>query len=146
MLDIASPGESNVQSYGVTNLVDQFDAIDSPRAARSAADFVHEFEQHAGASIRSQAQARIHAEMQNSEALVRGANKNGDAHRPSFVGNREQRLHSGDVADTDPQAAVLLVDFRHPIGVDGLLNTDPYTMLVYIEKQQLFQGWTLLRS
>lgn len=84
--------------------------------------------------------------MQNSEALVRGPNKHRDAHRPTLVGYCEQSLHSGDLADTDPQAAVLLVDFRHPIGVDGLLNTDSYTMLVYIEKQQLFQGWTLLRS
>ena len=84
--------------------------------------------------------------MQYGKALVRGPNKHGDAHRPSLVGNREQSLHSGDVADTDPQSAVLLVDFWHPIGVDGLLNTDSYTMLVYIEKQQLFQGWTLLRS
>ncbi len=83
--------------------------------------------------------------MQNSKALVRGANENGDAQRPSFVGNREQSLDSGDVADAHPQAAVLLIDFRHPVGVDGLLNAHSYTMLVYVEKQQLLQGWTLLR-
>jgi len=84
--------------------------------------------------------------MQNSKALVRGTNENGDAHRPSFVGNREQGLDSVDVADTDPQTAVLLIDFRHAIGIDGLLNADSYAMLVYVEKQQLLQGWTLLRS
>jgi len=84
--------------------------------------------------------------MQNSKALVCGANENGDAHRLSFVGNREQGLNSGDVADTDPQAAVLLINFRHAIGVDGLLNADSYAMLVYVEKQQLLQSWTLLRS
>jgi hypothetical protein len=135
-----------VQAHGVTNLVDQFNAIDSPRAARCAANFVHELEQDARALIRRQTQAWIHPEMQNSKALVRGTNENGDAHRPSFVGNREQSLDSGDVADTNPQAAVLFIDFRHTIGVDGLQNTHSNAMLVYIEKQQLFQGWTLLGS
>ncbi len=84
--------------------------------------------------------------MQNSKSLVRGTHENGDAHRPAVVGNREQGLDSLDVADADPQAAVLLIDFRHAIGIDGLLNTDSYAMLVYVEKQQLLQGWTLLRS
>jgi hypothetical protein len=146
MLDIASPDELNVQSYAVTNLVGQFNAIDSPRAARGAANFVHEFEQHPCALIRHQTQARIHTQMQNRKALVRGTNEYGDAYRPSLVGNCEQGLDSGDIADTDPQAAVLLIDFRHAIGIDGLLDTDSYTVLVYIEKQQLFEGWTLLRS
>jgi hypothetical protein len=146
MLDIASPVELTVQPHGVTNLVDQLNAIDSPRAARRAAYFVHELEQDARALIRRQTQAWIHTEMQNSKALVRGTNENGDAHRPSFVGNREQGLDSVDVADTDPQTAVLLIDFGHAIGIDGLLNADSYAMLVYVEKQQLLQGWTLLRS
>ena len=84
--------------------------------------------------------------MQNSKALVRGTNKNGDAHRLSLVGNREQGLDSCDVADTNPQAAVLLIDFRYAIGIDGLLNAGSYAMLVYVEKQQLLQGWTLLGS
>jgi hypothetical protein len=146
MLDIASPNELAVQSHGVTNLVDQFDAIDSPRAPRGTANFVHELEQDARALIRRQTEAWIHAEMQNSKALVRGTNENGDADRPSLVGNREQGLDSGDVADTNPKAAVLLIDFRYAIGIDGLLNADSYAMLVYVEKQQLLQGWTLLGS
>ncbi len=83
--------------------------------------------------------------MQNSKAFVRGANENGDAQRLSFVGNRKESLDSGDVADTHPQAAVLLIDFRYPVGIDGLLDAHSYTMLVDVEKQQLLQGRTLLR-
>ena len=84
--------------------------------------------------------------MQNRKALMGRAHENGDAHRPSRVGNREQGLDSLDVADADSQTTVLLIDFRHPIGIDGLLNADAYAMLVDVEKQQLLQGWTLLRS
>jgi len=83
--------------------------------------------------------------MQYGKALVRRAHENGDSHRPAFVRNREQCLHSLDVADPHPQAAVLLIDFRHAVGVDGLLDADPYSMLIYIEEQQLLQGRTLLR-
>lgn len=84
--------------------------------------------------------------MQNSKTLVRRTHENGDTDRPSFLGNGEESLNAGDVADTDPQAAVLLVDFRHSIGIDRLLNADSYAMLVHVEKQQLLQGWTLLCS
>jgi hypothetical protein len=55
-------------------------------------------------------------------------------------------LDSFNVADTDPQGAVLLIDFRHTIGIDGLLDADPHSMLIHVEKQQLLQGWTLLRG
>jgi hypothetical protein len=55
-------------------------------------------------------------------------------------------LDSCNVADPDPQAPILLINFRNAVGIDGLLNTDSYSMLVYIEEQQLLQGWTLLRS
>ena len=84
--------------------------------------------------------------MQYGKALVRRAHENGDSHRPALVRNREQSLDPFYVADTDPQAAVLLIDFRHAIGVDGLLDADPHAMLIHIEKQQLLQGWTLLRG
>ena len=77
---------------------------------------------------------------------MRRADEYGDAHRSSRLGNREQGLDSGYVADAHAQAAVLLIDFRHTIGIDGLLNADSYTVLVYIEKQQLLQGLTLIRS
>ena len=77
--------------------------------------------------------------MQNREAFMRGANENGDAHRPAQIGNCEQGLHSGDIAHADAQAAVMLVDLRHPIGLDGLLDSDPHAMLVDVEEQQLFQ-------
>jgi hypothetical protein len=85
MLDIASPNELNVQSHSVTNLVDQFNAIDSARTARRASNFVHELEQYAGALIGGQTQARINSEMQNSKTLVRGTNENGDTYRLSVV-------------------------------------------------------------
>jgi len=52
-------------------------------------------------------------------------------------------LNSLDVANADAQAAVLLVDLGHPIGVYGLLNTHPYSMLIYVEKQQLLESWAL---
>ena len=44
--------DSAVQTHGMTILVDQFDAIDAVRAARGAADFVHEFEQHPAVYLR----------------------------------------------------------------------------------------------
>jgi len=84
--------------------------------------------------------------MQYGKALVRRAHENGDSHRPALIRNREQGLDAFYVADTHPQAAVLLIDFRHAIGVDGLLDPDPNTMLIHVEKQQLLQGRTLLRS
>jgi hypothetical protein len=84
--------------------------------------------------------------MQYGKALVRRAHENGDSHGPAPVRNREQGLDSFDVADTHTQAAVLLIDFRHAIGVDGLLDADPDSMLIHVEKQQLLQGWTLLRG
>jgi hypothetical protein len=74
---------------------------------------------------------------------MRRTHENGNPHRPALIGNREQGLNSLDVADADAQAAILLVDLGHPIGVYGLLNTHPYSMLIYVEKQQLFQGRTL---
>ena len=84
--------------------------------------------------------------MQYGKALVRRAHENGDSHRPALVRNREQGLDAFNVADADPQVAVLLIDFRHAIGVDGLLDADPDSMLIHVEKQQLLQGWTLLRG
>lgn len=146
MLDIASPKKLDVQTHGMANLVDQFYAIDSPRAARRAANLVHQLEQHAGALVRGQAQARINSKMQNGEALLRRTNENGDAHGPALVGNCIKGLNPVDVAYADPQTAVLLKDFRHSIGVDGLLDADSYAMLVDVEKQQLLQGWTLFHS
>jgi len=61
----------------------------------------------------------------------------------SLIGNGEQGLNSLDVANAYAQAAVLLVDLGHPIGVYGLLNTHPYSMLIYVEKQQLLESWAL---
>jgi len=84
--------------------------------------------------------------MQHRESFMGRSNENRDPDRPAVVGNSKQGLHSGNVAYADAQAAVLLIDLGHPVGVDRLLNTHPYTMLVDVEKQQLFQGWTLLRS
>jgi hypothetical protein len=146
MLDIESPSELTVQSHSVTHLVHQFNAIDSPRAPRGAANFVHELEKDARALLRHQTEAGIDAKMHYREALVRRAHENGDSDRPALIRNCEERLDAFYVADTDPQAAVLLVDFGHAIGVDGLLDADADTMLVNVEKQQLLQGWTLLRG
>ncbi len=84
--------------------------------------------------------------MQHRESFMCRSNENRNCHRAAFVGNGEKGLHAGNIADTDTQAAVLLIDFGHPVGVDRLLDAHPYTVLVDVEKQQLFQGWTLLRS
>jgi hypothetical protein len=70
---------STVQAHGVGIFVHQLDAIDSPRAARRTADFVHQFEQHAGIELRRHAQARLHAKMQDSESFMRRAHENGNA-------------------------------------------------------------------
>jgi hypothetical protein len=83
--------------------------------------------------------------MQYGEAFMRGADEDGNAQGSAKVGYREQRLHAGDIAHSDPQAAVLLIDFRHSIGFYGLLDPEAHTMLVDIEEQQLFQRGALVR-
>src|SRR5208283_2303207 len=128
----------------MTYFINQFDAIHTARAARGGADFMHEFEQHACVHVRSGAQSRIDSQMQHREAFMRGAHEYGNADRPALGGNGEQGLDSLDVANAYAQSAVLLIDLGHPIGVYGLLNAHPYPMLVYVEKQQLLEGGTLL--
>jgi hypothetical protein len=130
----------------MTYFVDQFDAVDAARPARGAADFMHEFEQHTCIHIPSGAQSWINPEMQDRESLMRRAHENGNPQRTAFIGDGEQGLNSLDVADAYAQAAVLRVDFGHSIGVDGLLNAHPYSVLIYVEKQQLLQGGTLLNG
>src|SRR6202166_3598964 len=128
-----------VQAHGVAVLVYQLDAIDSARATRSAADFVHQFEQHPGIELRGRAQARLHAKMQDCESFMRRAYENGNAYWSPEFGYREQGLHSGDIPDADTQATVLFVDLRHSIGFYGLLDADAHPMLVDVEEQQLLQ-------
>jgi len=84
--------------------------------------------------------------MQHRKSFMCRSNENGNPDGPAFIGNREQGLYSGNIADADAQAAVLLINLRHTIGVDRLLNTQAYTVLVEVEEQQLFQGRSLLRS
>ena len=84
--------------------------------------------------------------MQHRESFVRRSNENRDPHGSAFIGNRKQSLYAGNVADAHAQAAVLLIDLGHPVGVDRLLNAHSYTMLVDVEEQQLFKGWSLLCS
>ena len=84
--------------------------------------------------------------MQDREPFMCRPDKNRNPDGAAFVGNGEQGLHAGDIADADAQAAILLIDFGDPVGIDRLLNADAYTVLVEVEKQQLFKGWTLLRS
>ena len=133
-----------MQAYGVAILIDQFDAIDSVRAARCAADFMHEFEEHAGVEVRGEAQARLDPEMQHGKTLMGGTNENGHTQRPAEIRYREQGLHAGDVSHADTQTAVLLVDFRHSVGIYGLLDPDADTMLIDVEEQQLFQRGALV--
>jgi hypothetical protein len=45
-------------------LVDEFNAVDSVRAARRTADFVHQFEQHPGIQLGSQAQMWLEPQVQ----------------------------------------------------------------------------------
>jgi hypothetical protein len=84
--------------------------------------------------------------MQNREAFMRGSYENRHPDGPAFVGNGEEGLHSRNVAHADAQSAVFLVDFRHAVRVDRLLDANSYTMLVDVEEQQLLKGWTLFRS
>jgi hypothetical protein len=135
-----------VQSHGVTNLVDQFNAIDAARSARGAAYFVHELEQNTGAPIRSHAQSRVNPEMQNRKPFMRGSYENCHPDGPTLVGNGEQGLHSRNVAHADAQPAIFLVDFGYAVRIDRLLDADSYTMLVDVEEQQLLKRWTLFRG
>src|SRR5260221_8927430 len=107
MVIIASPDDLTVQPHGVTDLVNQFNAIDSARAARGAADFVHELEQHAGAQVRGQTPSGVDPEMQHRESFMGRSNENRDPDGSAVIGNREQGLHAGNVADAYAQAAVL---------------------------------------
>ena len=107
---------------------------------------MHELEQHTGAQVGSHTEARIDPEMQHSESLVGRTDKNCDPDGPALIGNGKQGLHAGNIANPDPQAAVLFIDLRYAVGIDRLLDAVSYTMLVYIEKKQLLQGWTLRRS
>ena len=81
--------------------------------------------------------------MQNHEAFVCQTHEDGDAQWTTGLGDGEQRLHALDVANADAQATVLFVYFRHPIGFDGLLNSQANPMLVHVEKKQMLQGDTL---
>ncbi len=133
------PAQSDVQPHGVAILVDELDAVDAPRAPRRAANLVHQLEKHPGIDFRGCGQARLDAEMQHHESLVRPTHEHRDAQWPAGVRYREQRLNPFDVADADAQAALVLKDLRYPIGLNGLLNSKAYSMLVDIEKEQLFE-------
>jgi len=133
-----------VQAYGVAILIDQFDAIDSLRAARGAADFVHELEEHPGVEVRGEAQARLDPEVQHGKTLMGGTNENGHTQRPAEIRYGEQGLNAGDVSHADTQTTVLLVDFRHSVGIYGLLDPDSDTVLIDVEEQQLFQRGALV--
>jgi hypothetical protein len=135
---------SAVQTHGVAIFVHEFDAIDASRAPRRAADFVHQLEQYAGIDLGGSAQARLDSQMEHRESLVGRADEDRHAHGSAEVGNGEQSLYSGDVADTDAQAPILLVDLGHPVCFNGLLDPVPHTMLVDVEEQQLFQRGTLV--
>ena len=84
--------------------------------------------------------------MQDREAFMRRAHENGNPQRPTVIGNGEQGLDSRNIADAYAQAAVLLIDFRHPIGIYGLLYAHPDSMLIYVEEQQLLESWTLFNG
>ena len=84
--------------------------------------------------------------MQDREPFMCRADKNRNPDGAAFVGNGEQGLHAGDIADADAQAAILLIDFGHPVGIDRLLNAHSNTMLIDVEEKQLFEGWSLLCS
>jgi hypothetical protein len=136
----------DVQSHAVADLVDQFDTVNATRAAGSAADFMHQFEQYAGIHIRACTQPRIHAQMQNCEALMGGTHENGKTHRPAFLRDREKGLNALYLTHPYAQTAVLLIDLRHAIGVYGLLNPDADTMLINVEEKELLQGGALLNG
>ena len=61
-----------------------------------------------------------------------------------LVRNREQCLHSLDVADADGQLAFVLADLGYTIGLDGLLYAEPDAVLIHIEEQQLFESSALI--
>jgi hypothetical protein len=136
----------DVQADGVTNFINQLDAIHTTCAARGAAYFVQQLEQYARVHIRCDTDTRVNAKMQDRKPLMCGADEHGNPHGSALGGNCEQRLHAVDVSDAHAQASVLFINFGYAIGVYGLLNTDSDAMLVYVEKQKLLQGGALFGS
>jgi hypothetical protein len=107
---------------------------------------VHELEKYARTKVSREAELRIDSEVQDCEAFVRGSHEDRHPHGPSAIGHCKQRLHAGYVADAHPQTAILLINLGDAVDIYGLLDSDPHAVLVYIEKEELFQGWTLLCS
>ena len=57
-----------------------------------------------------------------------------------YVRHGEQGLHSLHLTHPYPQETLLLINFGHSVGLDGLLYPEAYAMLVHIEEKQMLQG------
>ncbi len=130
----------------MTRFVNEFDSIDAARTARSAADLVHQLEQYRRIRDLSDFVARFHDEMQYGKTLLGDAYENRDPDWESLRGNREQTLNSLDIADPNPQATVLLIDFGDAVGLDRVLYPVTHAMLIDVEEQQLFQCAALFHA
>jgi len=78
--------------------VDELDAIHALRAARGASDLVHELEQHPRIHLGGRGRARLDTQMENHETVARQADEYGHTDRAPGVADRENRLHTADVA------------------------------------------------
>ncbi len=104
---------------------------------------MHQAQQHAGVEIRSRALLRLDPQVQHQKSLVRQPHEDCNAERAADARYGEQRLHPFDVADAHLESARLFVDLRHAVGLDRLLDTQTYPMLVHIEEQQLLERCAL---
>jgi hypothetical protein len=125
--------------------VDQFDAIYAASAAGGSAYFVHELEQHGRVDVHRGAQARLNTEMQNDETFLRQSHEDRNPERSPRVGYGKQSLNTVDVPHSDTQGTLLFMDLGYAVGLDGLLNAEPYPMLVHVEKEQMLQRDPLVR-
>src|SRR6202790_4173155 len=112
---------SDVQAPRVATLVDQFDLMNPARTPRRAADLMHQPEEHGRVDVQrpGPAETRFDAQMQHHEAFVGQSYEHRDTQRPTGFGHGEQRLYTFDVAHSDAQTPVLLVNLRDPVGRDG---------------------------
>jgi hypothetical protein len=137
---------STVHANRVVFLVDEIDALHALRAPRGAADFVHQFQEHPHPQIRRGIATGFDTEMQHRKALMGRPHEHCHTKQPARRRQREQVLHPDDFAYPHSEAALMLMYFRHPIGIYGLLNAHADAVLVNVEKKQLFQRSTLFRG
>jgi hypothetical protein len=114
--------------------VNQLDAVDPSGASGRTSYFMHQFEQDGGVHVHSQAPPWLDSKMQHNETFVGQADEHSDSQRSADRRDREQCLHALNVPHADAQAAALLTNLGHTIGLDGLLNSRAHAVLIDVEE------------